>query len=267
MSSIEVGTEGIRAPADLGEPPLYRAGCVAWHEANSGFDPSSRERMDCGSIRWRITGWPRRSALDCRSQGAPSGNDNIWNTRPDHPALASSLNAPNHAFPLALPDARRFGCARSGSTRPRRSATGRRRRAQRSSISATCRSTRSTSSSARTTTSSTRASPAYRREDLHQAQTIDKSVFEYWTHALAYVPTRDIRFFLRKCATIGELASLVQPVANESRSSKSARAAAQGGRAHRSATSTTTCWSRRSISGRAENLPSARCSSPSIAAM
>lgn len=38
--------------------------------------------------------------------------------------------------------------------------------------------------------------PAYRRADLHQAQTIDKTVFEYWTHALAYVPTRDIRFFL-----------------------------------------------------------------------
>ncbi len=38
--------------------------------------------------------------------------------------------------------------------------------------------------------------PAYRREHLHQAQTIDRSVFEYWTHALAYVPTRDLRFFL-----------------------------------------------------------------------
>jgi uncharacterized protein YcaQ len=38
--------------------------------------------------------------------------------------------------------------------------------------------------------------PAYRREHLRQAQTIDKSVFEYWTHALSYVPTRDIRFFL-----------------------------------------------------------------------
>jgi uncharacterized protein YcaQ len=38
--------------------------------------------------------------------------------------------------------------------------------------------------------------PGYRRADLHHAQTIDKSVFEYWTHALAYVPTRDIRFFL-----------------------------------------------------------------------
>lgn len=38
--------------------------------------------------------------------------------------------------------------------------------------------------------------PAYRREHLHQAQTVDKSVFEYWTHALSYVPTRDLRFFL-----------------------------------------------------------------------
>jgi uncharacterized protein YcaQ len=38
--------------------------------------------------------------------------------------------------------------------------------------------------------------PDYRRAHLHQAQTIDKSVLEYWTHALAYVPTRDLRFFL-----------------------------------------------------------------------
>ena len=38
--------------------------------------------------------------------------------------------------------------------------------------------------------------PGYRREHLHQAQTVDKSVFEYWTHALSYVPTRDLRFFL-----------------------------------------------------------------------
>ena len=39
--------------------------------------------------------------------------------------------------------------------------------------------------------------PEYRREDLHRAQSIDKTVFEYWTHALSYVPTRDLRFFLR----------------------------------------------------------------------
>ena len=38
--------------------------------------------------------------------------------------------------------------------------------------------------------------PTYRREHLHQAQTVDKSVFEYWTHALSYLPTRDLRFFI-----------------------------------------------------------------------
>ena len=38
--------------------------------------------------------------------------------------------------------------------------------------------------------------PGYRREHLHQAQTLDKSVFEYWTHALSFLPTRDFRFFL-----------------------------------------------------------------------
>ncbi len=38
--------------------------------------------------------------------------------------------------------------------------------------------------------------PAYRRADLRQAQSVEKSVFEYWTHALSYVPTRDLRFFI-----------------------------------------------------------------------
>jgi uncharacterized protein len=38
--------------------------------------------------------------------------------------------------------------------------------------------------------------PAYRRGDLKQAQSVDKSVFEYWTHALSYVPTRDFRYFM-----------------------------------------------------------------------
>ncbi|WP_213774091.1 crosslink repair DNA glycosylase YcaQ family protein [Bradyrhizobium sp. dw_78] len=38
--------------------------------------------------------------------------------------------------------------------------------------------------------------PEYRRADLRQAQSVDKSVFEYWTHALSYVPTRDFRFFI-----------------------------------------------------------------------
>ena len=40
--------------------------------------------------------------------------------------------------------------------------------------------------------------PSYQRAHLHQAQTIDKSVFEYWAHALAYIPTRDFRFFMRE---------------------------------------------------------------------
>lgn len=39
--------------------------------------------------------------------------------------------------------------------------------------------------------------PDYRRAHLHQAQDVDRTVFEYWTHALSYVPTRDFRFFLR----------------------------------------------------------------------
>jgi uncharacterized protein YcaQ len=38
--------------------------------------------------------------------------------------------------------------------------------------------------------------PDYRRQDLHQAQALDKSVFEYWTHALAYVPTQDFRYYV-----------------------------------------------------------------------
>jgi uncharacterized protein YcaQ len=38
--------------------------------------------------------------------------------------------------------------------------------------------------------------PAYRREHLRQAQSVDKTVFEYWTHALSYVPTKHFRFFI-----------------------------------------------------------------------
>jgi uncharacterized protein YcaQ len=38
--------------------------------------------------------------------------------------------------------------------------------------------------------------PEYQRQHLRQAQSEDKTVFEYWTHALAYLPTRDFRFFV-----------------------------------------------------------------------
>src|SRR3954469_3390004 len=39
--------------------------------------------------------------------------------------------------------------------------------------------------------------PDYRREHLHQAQSLDKTVFEYWTHALAYLPIEAYRFYVR----------------------------------------------------------------------
>jgi len=38
--------------------------------------------------------------------------------------------------------------------------------------------------------------PTYSRDDLTDAQSVSKSVFEYWTHALSYVPVRDFRFFV-----------------------------------------------------------------------
>jgi len=37
--------------------------------------------------------------------------------------------------------------------------------------------------------------PEYRRDHLRHAQSVDKSIFEYWTHALSYVPTRDFRYY------------------------------------------------------------------------
>src|SRR6202140_1975875 len=38
--------------------------------------------------------------------------------------------------------------------------------------------------------------PGYCRADLRHAQSVDRSVFEYWTHALSYVPSSDLRFFI-----------------------------------------------------------------------
>ena len=38
--------------------------------------------------------------------------------------------------------------------------------------------------------------PAYRRADLNAAQADDKSVFEYWTHALSYIATEDFPYFV-----------------------------------------------------------------------
>ena len=38
--------------------------------------------------------------------------------------------------------------------------------------------------------------PDYKRDHLRQAQSVDKTVFEYWTHALSYVPTADLKYFI-----------------------------------------------------------------------
>lgn len=40
--------------------------------------------------------------------------------------------------------------------------------------------------------------PKYKKKDLYQSQTVDKSIFEYWTHALSFVPTKDFPFFLQE---------------------------------------------------------------------
>lgn len=57
--------------------------------------------------------------------------------------------------------------------------------------------------------------PSYKLADLHHAQTIDKSIFEYWTHALAYVPTSDYRFFMNdmkaRKENLGQWFSKVKP--------------------------------------------------------
>ncbi|MFC6839620.1 winged helix-turn-helix domain-containing protein [Xanthomonas theicola] len=42
--------------------------------------------------------------------------------------------------------------------------------------------------------------PEYRQQDLERVQSQDKSVFEYWTHALAYVPVADYRMYVAQMA-------------------------------------------------------------------
>lgn len=37
----------------------------------------------------------------------------------------------------------------------------------------------------------------YHRKDLKVCQSQTKSIFEYWTHALAYIPTKDITFYMK----------------------------------------------------------------------
>ncbi|MCU0236767.1 MAG: winged helix DNA-binding domain-containing protein [Acidobacteria bacterium] len=38
--------------------------------------------------------------------------------------------------------------------------------------------------------------PGYRPEHLHQAQAVERTVFEYWGHAASYLPMKDYRFYL-----------------------------------------------------------------------
>lgn len=44
--------------------------------------------------------------------------------------------------------------------------------------------------------------PDYERSYLHQAQNTDKTVFEYWTHALSYVPTSHFKYFVKQMKNI-----------------------------------------------------------------
>ena len=38
--------------------------------------------------------------------------------------------------------------------------------------------------------------PGYRPEQLHEAQAVDRTVFEYWGHAASYLPMSDYRFYI-----------------------------------------------------------------------
>jgi uncharacterized protein YcaQ len=50
--------------------------------------------------------------------------------------------------------------------------------------------------------------PDYRREHLHRAQSVDKNVFEYWTHALSYIPIEDMRYYVRAMRRYWQLRSV-----------------------------------------------------------
>ncbi len=44
--------------------------------------------------------------------------------------------------------------------------------------------------------------PGYRPSYLKRAQSEEKSVFEYWTHALSYIPTSDFKFYVKQMKQI-----------------------------------------------------------------
>ncbi|MFN3453552.1 MAG: winged helix-turn-helix domain-containing protein [Pseudobdellovibrio sp.] len=47
--------------------------------------------------------------------------------------------------------------------------------------------------------------PDYKTQYLHEAQSQEKSVFEYWTHALSYISTSDYKYFLHRMQNMGDL--------------------------------------------------------------
>ncbi len=57
--------------------------------------------------------------------------------------------------------------------------------------------------------------PQYKKQDLHRAQTKEKTIFEYWTHALSIVPTRDFKFYIgamkRTASSPGRWLKTVKP--------------------------------------------------------
>jgi uncharacterized protein YcaQ len=50
--------------------------------------------------------------------------------------------------------------------------------------------------------------PDYRREHLQRAQSTDKTVFEYWTHALSYIHVDDFRYYVRMMRRYSSLRSV-----------------------------------------------------------
>ena len=91
--------------------------------------------------------------------------------------------------------------------------------------------------------------PGVPAQHLHQAQTIDKSVFEYWTHALSYVPTRDVR---SSCPTMKRNRQAPRMPWYRTVTDADLRKVLtliRGTAPSPSATSRTTCWSRRPCLG------------------
>jgi uncharacterized protein YcaQ len=73
--------------------------------------------------------------------------------------------------------------------------------------------------------------PDYRRGDLAHLQSVDKSIFEYWTHALSYVPTGDLRFFRAGDEGLSGQAECLVRHGQQGRSQRHEKAPARGGTA------------------------------------